>query len=83
MGDRTGSVFSPFIQAHSLYFPPAERAPLMEDIFSSQAAVLAPTGAGAYLKRDLPAPVASNPPPPVGERSAADRQPHSSPPTLN
>lgn len=47
---RMGSVFREFIQAHSLLFPFAKWAPLMEEIFSSQVAVLAQTGAWAYLK---------------------------------
>lgn len=52
----------------------------MEEIFSSQAAGLALTGAGAYLKGIfLPAPVASNPPPPVGEQRGAERDRQTAP----
>lgn len=83
---RMGSIFRPFIQTPFTPLSFAEWAPLMEQIFGSQAACLALTGAGAYLKGIFLPP--SSPPrlSPLlrgGERSATDRQSHSSPPTLN
>lgn len=53
MGDGPGQDGICFQLVHSTPFTPfplAEWGPLMEEIFSSQAAGLALTGAGAYLK---------------------------------
>lgn len=53
MGDRLGQdriCFQPVHSSPFTPFPLAEWGPLMEEIFSSQAAGLALTGAGAYLK---------------------------------
>lgn len=53
MGDRLGQdriCFQPVHSSPFTLFSLAKWAPLMEEIFSSQAAVLALTGAGAYLK---------------------------------
>ena len=95
MGDglgQDGICFQPVHSSpiHSLS-PFAEWGPLMEGDILFSGGWFGTDWSWGLFERDLPAPVASNPPPPPprllqasgGERSATDRQPHSSPPTLN